>query len=287
MKIHLVTVFCILIIQASILLAQVSEVRGSISICQTDIFYSKKVKVKNTIEYYLENGIIYIQEYYSNEKLQSESYWVNDIIPVYEITLYHRDGRIKKVIDKSVGKYDLCYILQAIKINPKLKQKKVFISLSSNLDASSRKKWHVTYDLQADEHGETAEGIGYDPQTGISFNAPHGFETMPDRSKGPDPQQRPGYPGGFEKMTIDLRNRLSIPRDSLINERAIVTFEANTQGVISNVHVQGNITEYIKSSILREMKKMPNLTPSANTTGFVFGQKPYTFALIVPLRIFE
>jgi hypothetical protein len=265
---------------------------GYVKICDFKISYKDTFTTKNTIEYRLDNGIIYIKELYPNKRLKSESYWVNNITPVYQIKQYNENGGIKKIIDKSIGKYDLCYILRKIKTNPVLKNKIVNISISDKSDYISHKSWYVTYDHSEYLTGSSAEGIYYDSQTGSSYPGGYSISDQPANLTEPTINQLPTYTGGIEKITRDLINNLNIPDDSIYNSRVIVSFNVDPYGVVGNFQTQG-ASKFLNSEVLRIIKKMPNWKPAkdkttsgaCNVEGEDYGK--YTFAIFVYFRRFE
>ena len=266
---------------------------GYIKICDIQIGYEDTLVLKNTVEYHLNNGIIYIKEFYPNKKLKSESYWVDNIIPVYQIKQYKKDGTIKRIIDKSIGKYDLCYVLNKIKTNPILSKKKVHISINDNFDDDvETKSWSVTYDHSESEYNSHAKGIYFNSKTGRSSPGGYSISDEPVNFTRPTKDQLPTFPGGIKKFENYVANSINIQPDSLKNAEVFVMYSVDPYGIVSDFQTQG-ATNYLNNEVLKIVRKMPNWTPAKDkrTDGAsnVEGEysKEYTFVFSVYFRRFE
>lgn len=265
---------------------------GYVEICGLRINHKDTLYTKNTIEYHLDNGIIYIKEFYPNKQLKSESYWVDNLTPVYQIKQYNENGCIKKIIDKPIGKYDLCYVLNKIRNSSILKNKVVNISISEKSDDQTNICWYVTYDFNESNTGSSADGIYYDTETGDSLQGGYYITDQPANWIEPTIDQLPSYPGGIEKIKQDLMLDLVIPSDSICNSCVYVKFNVDPYGIVGNIEIQG-ATTFINSEILKIIKKMPNWKPAKDKTnsgadnvkGEDFGKYIYVFR--VYLRRFE
>lgn len=263
----------------------------SIRICGISVVCKDSTTVRNTVEYHLNNGIIYIREYYPDKQLKSESYWINDIIPVYHIKHYNEDGSIKGIIDKKIGKYDLCDLLTRISKNSVLRDREINISIS-NKSKDRNKSWYVTYDHSEYKFGSDAKGIYYDCETGGATPGGYSISQQLANLVDPTPDQLPTYPGGIEKFEKYINDNLNIPTDSLINSKVIVFYSVDPSGIVGNFQTQGS-TNYLNKEVLKLAKKMPNWIPAKETTttgacnvkGDNYGK--YTFALYVYFRRFD
>jgi len=265
---------------------------GYIKICDIKISYKDMFVTKNTIEYHLDNGILFIKEFYPNKRLKSESYWVDNLIPVYQIKQYNENGSIKRIIDKPIGKYDLCYVLNKINTNSMLKNKVVNISISEKSEYQSNKCWYVTYDIQENQTSSSAEGIYYDTETGESEQGGYCILDQPANMNEPKIDQLPSYPGGIEKIKHDLIWELAIPSDSIYNSSVFVSFNVDPYGIVGNFYTYG-ATKFLNSEVLKIIKKMPNWKPAKdkNTSGActINGEDygKYSFGFSVYFRRFE
>jgi len=268
---------------------KLKKIIGFIKICDIQIGYEDTIVLRNTIEYHLNNGIIYIKEFYPNRKLKSESYWVDNIIPVYQMKIYNQNGQLKKIIDKSIGKYDLCYILNKIKST--LQNKDVEISLSNMNDYNDRKTWSVTYNHIDNEFSSSCDGINYDSRTGFTTSGGFSISAQPANTP-PTTDQLPTFNGNIKTFEKYVANSIWIPNDSLVNAEVIVTYNVDTYGIVGNFQTHG-ATNYLNQKVLEIVKKMPNWIAAKdhNTYGACNSEDKdsgkYYFGFSVYFRRFE
>lgn len=291
--------FCVLMIVSS-LSAKSNEDHlnnqkslGYIKLCNYKIGYKSQIVIRNTIEFHLNNGIIFIKEFYPNKKLKSESYWVDEITPIYRMILYNQDGSIKRRIDKSLGKFDLPDILKRIHTSPVLLNEDVEISISNGADMISGKCWSLKWDQFEDKFSYSTERVFFDPKTGRSFEGGYAILSDPDQPYiEPTKDQLPTYPGGLEKLKVDLSDSLLLPIDSIVNSKVLVSFNVDPDGHRGNLHTEGS-TDFINGEVLKQFKKMPDWqaakdksTPgSCKIDGEDLGK--YMFKFSVNFRKFE
>lgn len=263
----------------------------SIRICDISVAYKDTVTLKNTVEYHLNNGIIYIKEYYPNKKIKSESYWIDEIIPIYQIKQYKEDGSIKKIIDKPMGKYGLCAVLKRIRKNSILRNKEVNISISDDSE-DHNKSWYVTYDHSNYRFGSSAEGIYYDCETGNATQGGYSISDQPANLDEPTTDQLPTYPGNIKSFEKYINENVVVPADSLVNSKVFVLYSVDPYGIVGNFRTQG-ATNYLNNEVLKIAKKMPNWIPAkdktttgaCNVKGDDYGK--YTFGFYVYFRRFD
>lgn len=263
-----------------------------IKICNTQIAYEDTLVIRNTIEYHLNNGIIYIKEYYPNKKLKSESYWVNHIIPTYQIKQYNVDGSVNKVIDKSIGKYDLCYVLNKIKSFKELEGKAYSIHLSNKSYDDYDITWFITYNKSSNRFGSGGDQILINSKTGRTTDDRFSISDQPTNINEPKPDQLPTFPGGIETFENYVANSIEVPDDSLVNAEVNIRYSVDTYGNVGNFHVMGG-TKYLNDRVLRIAKTMSKWKPAkdhntdgaCNVEGGDYGK--YIFGFSVYFRRFD
>jgi hypothetical protein len=265
---------------------------GFIKIFDIKIDYNDSLVVRNTIEYHLNNGIIYIKEFYPNKNLKSESYWVNNITPIYQIKQYNQDGKLRKVINKSVGKYDLHYVLKKIKSFKELKGKNFKILLSNEADELKDITWIINYNHEERRLGASGDDILINSKTGGIERQSYSISDSPTNLDRPTTDQLPTFPGGIKTFENYVANSIEVPDDYLINAEVNIRCSVDTYGNVANFHVMGG-TKYLNDKVLRIAKTMPKWQPAkdhntngaSNVEGADFGK--YMFMFSVYFRRFE
>jgi len=265
---------------------------GFIKIFDILIGYNDTLVVRNTIEYHLNNGIIYIKEFYPNKELKSESYWVNNITPIYQIKQYNQEGKLRKVINKSVGKYDLHYLLNKIKSFKELKGKNFKILLSNEADELKDLTWIINYNHEERRLGASGDDILVSSQTGRISKQSYSICDSPANLNIPTTEQLPTFPGGIKTFEMSVANTIEVQNDSLVNAEVNVLYNVDTYGNVGNFRTFGG-TNYLNNEVLKIVKKMPKWTEAKdhNTDGASnvhdedFGK--YTFGFSVFFRRFE
>lgn len=271
---------------------KLKKIIGFINICDTKIGYKDTFVLRNTIEYHLNNGIIYIKEFYPNKKLKSESYWVDHIIPTNQIKQYNQNGNISKIIDKSIGKYDLCYVLNKIKSLKELEGKAYLIHLSNKLYDDNDITWFITYNNTTNRFGSDNDEILIDTKTGRTTDNRISISDQPANLNEPTLDQLPTFPGGIKTYEKYVANSIDVPHDSLVNAEVIVMYSVDTYGKVGNFRTEGG-TNYLNNEVLKIVKKMPDWTAAkdnntdgaCNVKGEDYGK--YTFGFSVYFRRFE
>jgi len=264
----------------------------SIRICDISFAYKDTIALRNTIEYHLNNGIIYIKEYYPNKKLKSESYWVNHIIPTYQIKQYNEDGSVNKVIDKSIGKYDLCYVLNKIKYFKELEGKDYSIFLSNKSYDDDDTTWFINYNKSSNRFGSVGDQILINSKTGRATDNRFSISDSPANIIEPKLEQLPTYSGDIKNFEKYVANSIDIPQDSLVNAEINIRYSVDTYGNVGNFHVMGG-TKYLNNEVLRIAKTMSKWQPAKdhNTDGACNVEGPdygkYMFMFSVYFRRFE
>lgn len=254
--------------------------------------YNDTLVLRNTIEYHLNNGIIYIKEFYPNKKLKSESYWVNNITPVYQIKQYKEDGKIQRIIDKSIGKYDLHYVLNKVGHIKKLRNQRFKIYLSDKTDDFENKTWIINYNHEEYNLGASGNDILIDSKTGRVTSQIYSISDQPTNLNRPTPDQLPTFPGDIKTFEKFVANSIEVPDDSLVNAEVHVLYNVDTYGNTGNFTAYGG-TDYLNNEVLKIAKKMPNWIAAedhntdgaCNVQGEDYGK--YTFAFSVFFRRFE
>jgi hypothetical protein len=264
----------------------------SIRICNISVAYKDTIALRNTIEYHLNNDIIYIKEYYPDKKLKSESYWVNQIIPIYQIKQYNEDGSVNKVIDKSIGKYDLCYVLNKIKSFKELEGKPYSIHLSNKSYDDNDTTWFITYNNISNRFGSDGDQIIINSKTGRTTDDRFSISDQPTNLIEPKPEQLPTYSGDIRNFEKYVASSIDIPNDSLVNAEINIRYSVDTYGNVGNFHVMGG-TKYLNNEVLRIAKKMSKWQPAKdqNTDGACNVEGPdygkYMFEFSVFFRRFD
>jgi hypothetical protein len=265
------------------------EKKDSIRLCDISFAYKDTLALRNTVEYHLNNGIIYIKEYYPNKKIKSESYWINDIIPIYQIQQYNQNGSISNVIDKSIGKYDLCYVLNKIESFKELEGKQYTIGLSNKADYVENLTWFITYNHTENRFGSSGDQILIDSKTGRTTDNRFSISDQPANINEPTNNQLPTYPGEIKTFEKQVANSINIPQDSLINAEVSVMYSVDSNGNVGNFRVMGG-TSCLNNEVLKIAKTMPRWLPAkdhntdgaCNVEGEDYGK--YTFGFSVFFR---
>lgn len=264
----------------------------SIKICDFSFACKDTIILRNTVEYHLGNGIIYIKEYYPNKKLKSESYWINNIIPIYQIKQYNEDGSVKKVIDKSIGKYDLCYVLRKIESFKELEGKQYSIFLSKKLYVDDNITWIITYKKSSNRFGSSGDHILINSETGWTTVERFSISHQPTNLNKPKPEQLPTYTGDIKNFEKHIANSIDVPVDSLVNSEVNIRYSVDTYGNVGNFKVMGG-TKYLNDKVLCIAKTMSKWQPAkdhntdgaCNVEGEDYGK--YMFIFSICFRRFE
>ena len=238
----------------------VSSIKRSINIGDHLFFSHDSVELKNRTEYHLNNGLVYIREYYPNKILKSESYWINDTIPVYQIKRYNKLGKISKVISKSIGKYDILYVLDKVKNLNENKNKAYNLSLSTEQDDGISLKWCIEYDIQSTETTRSSKLILINSNNGLCEPSYTSSSDFPDFSSTPIQELRPTFPGNlsdFEKTIYQgLDAKIQPDRNYIID----VCYDIDTKGKLRNLIVN-DAPLAIENQIKNLFKNMPDWIP--------------------------
>ncbi len=204
-------------------------------------------------EYYFLHGFAFIQKFYPNHQLKSESFW-SGIDQIYEYKKFSEDGTLLKTIDKRVGDYDFCFFLAMLKEMPEDSIIETGYYGNSN--------WYV---ITKSVENQCEKYKLFNTQTGkISYYNEYQdefvFEYIGEQPNIED--ILPSFPGGQKELLRYVRNYLDNTKMVIEENKSVsVRIYIDEQGKVSNPVIYSEVNDNIKQMVFDMVAKMPDWIP--------------------------
>ncbi len=275
-----VTLLIAILINASVF----GQSIDSIELCDMKIAVIERLSIDDTEELELDYNIKIIREYDKNGKIEKESFWLIEAIPIYETRFYKSNGEIKKIENPLKNKFDLCYAIKVAQESGLIEHENFYISIFDKKHPSDyNRHWFVGYENFDGDYWFETIGKVIDYKTGQMEDYHTITHDQPDLSFFNDsifisPEQLAEFPGGMDSLKLYLQSSIKIPKDSIESGKVYVQFNIDKNGFVDKPLVIRGINKRQDAEALRIVREMPQWTP-ARLQGENVGM-PYTVPII-------
>lgn len=259
-KLNCIIIFCFLFITQGF-----AQKTDSVKICgfnfaivDSFIFDSKK-------ELSLDCNIKVIQDFDIDGKVLKESFWLEEVTPIYETRFFKMDGTPYKTIKRNDSEFDICYALNIANKYGLINKQGFYISITDTTRFDEYENhWLVGYEKVDGEDWTETIGKVIDLQNGLVENYHSLIHDQP-LEDGIEMEnlikEAPEFTGGQDSLKYYIQSSIKVPVDSLISGRVYITFKIDTSGQVKNCKILRGINEYLNNESLRIVKNMPKWTP--------------------------
>jgi TonB family protein len=255
----------------------------SVLICGLNIKVQKQKVIAGKVEKEIDYRIKLIQDFYSNGRIKSENFWLQETTPIWIQRFYNKKGEIIKTKEVNNDNYGICFALQQGKKHDLLK-KDSYLDYFSENHWEYPNHWFVGYDYNVSNTGHETKGIVIDKKTGEIKNYYTMLTLYPDNEDEVEEvgifivEHAPEFPGGIDSLRNFLQSSISIPNDSIINGRVFIQFWIDTTGRPIDSRVVRGINPHQDNEALRIVNSMPNWKPGEQRGKKI--QVPFTVPII-------